>query len=125
MALQNEFGSLLVFSKTGRLLSTLDNIEFVRHSPAMLIDGKPLKCLASGGIISRIVSERVLNDDQRKLLTAYLFDYPLVENVEGFYYNGAGHSSPAIIYIDPTDHTKVITLKIPSDSHENLTVIEF
>ena len=40
MSLKNDFGSLFVFSNTGKLLSTLDNVEFVKYSNAMLMDGK-------------------------------------------------------------------------------------
>jgi hypothetical protein len=124
MSIKNNFGSLLVFSKTGKLLRTLDNVEFVQYSPAMLIDGQPLNCQASG-MVRKITSDRVLKDDQIKLLSAYLFDYPLVENVEGFYYDGAGHSKAAIIYKDPSDNSKVITLTLLESTYENLTVIEF
>lgn len=124
MAIQNEFGSLFVFSKNGKLLQTLNNVEFVKFKNTMLIDGKPLNCAASN-MISKTYSDRELRDDQRKTVTAYLFDYPLVENVEGFYYNGEGHSMPAIIYIDPQDSTRVITLRTLGKAYENLTVIEF
>jgi len=85
MAIQNEFGSLFVFSKNGKLLQTIDNVEFVQFQNTMLIDGKPLNCIASN-MISKIYSNRELRDDQRNLVTAYIFEHPLVENVEGFYF---------------------------------------
>lgn len=124
MSIENDFGSLFVFSNTGKLLSTLDNVEFVKHSNAMLIDGKPLTCEARN-MVRKIVSDRVLREDQIKLVTAYMFDYPLVENGEGFYYDGGGHSKLAIIYKDPSDSSKVITLTMLGKSYDNLTVIEF
>lgn len=123
MSIQNEFGSLFVFSKNGKLLQTIDNVEFVRYTNTMLIDGKLLNCTASN-MISKTYSDRELRDDQRKSVTAYLFDHQLVENVEGFYYNGEGHSMPAIIYIDPQDKTRVITLRMRGKAYENLTAIE-
>lgn len=124
MSTKNDVGSLFIFSKNGKLLNSLDNVEFVKYSPAMLLDGKPLRCSASN-MISKIKSERVLKDEQIKLVTAYLFDHPLVENVEGFYFDGKGHSMPAIIYKDPDDENKVITLTTIGKAYENLTVIEF
>lgn len=124
MSLKNDFGSLFVFSNTGKLLSTLDNVEFVKYSNAMLMDGKSLNCKASN-MISKIYSNRVLREDQRNLVTAYLFDYPLVENVEGFYFKGDGTKMPAIIYIDPQDSSRVITLRTIEETYKNLTVIEF
>lgn len=124
MAIQNEFGSLFVFSKNGKLLQTIDNVEFIQFQNTMLIDGKPLNCIASN-MISKIYSNRELRDDQRNLVTAYLFEHPLVENVEGFYFKGDGTKSPAIIYNDPQDSTRVITLRTCGKAYENLTVIEF
>jgi hypothetical protein len=124
MSIKNDFGSLFIFSKSGKLLSTLDNVEFVKHSSEMLIDGKQLNYKASN-MVKKVVSDRILRDDQIKLVTAYLFDYPLVENGEGFYYDGGGHSDLAIIYKDPSDSSKVITLTMLEKSYENLTAIEF
>lgn len=124
MTIQNDFGSLFVFSNNGKLLQTIDNVEFIKFTNNMLLDGKPLNCTANN-MISKIYSNRELRDDQRNLVTAYLFDHPLVENVEGFYFKGDGAKSPAIIYIDPQDSTRVITLRTCGKAYENLTVIEF
>lgn len=124
MSSKNDFGSLFIFSKNGKLLQTFENVEFVKFTNNMLLDGKPFNCIASN-MISKTYSNRELRDDQRKLVTAYLFDHPLVENVEGFYFKGDGTKSPAIIYIDPQDSTRVITLSTCGKAYENLTVIEF
>jgi hypothetical protein len=124
MTIQNDFGSLFVFSNNGKLLQTIDNVEFIKFTNNMLLDGKPLNCTASN-MISKVYSNRELRDDQRNLVTAYLFDHPLVENVEGFYFKGDGSKYPAIIYIDPQDSTRVITLSTWGKAYENLTVIEF
>lgn len=123
MTQKNDFGTLLAFSKNGILLKKIDNVEFVKYSPAMLLDGKKFTCTASN-MISKIHSDRVLNDDQKKSVTAYLFGHLLVENVVGFYYDGGGHSRPAVVYIDPEDSSKVITLTTIGKAYENFTVFE-
>jgi len=115
--------NLLFFSSNGLLIHTVSDVEHVSARDSYKKDDKPLVLISAYFVVETIDPERVIPEDKVANLTAFFFQHKVIEDVEGYYWNGGGHSSEALIFKNPHGPGTVVwTLR--KDMYKLLTVIQ-